>query len=487
MKASVVTAVLLTFATVTLTIFLVASFAVWLTFAAAAILALTTLLYGVRKGRFYKEELKKSRYPLMSFSLVLAPLVSSVFVFFEEFRLLNDWYKPIMLSSFTLVFFTNMLAVPLAVASRRMEEKLEKEPSYLMPVTVIIPAYNEERWIAHCIEAVLEADYPSKEIIVVDDGSTDRTFEIATKYREKGVVVLRKPNGGKASALNYGLLFASGEIIVTIDADTIINRETLKQIVKPFKDPRVVGVAGNVRVVNRVNWLTKNQALEYVTQLNIMRRATSYFGVVQVMPGPLAAFRRGTASTVGKYDKTTVTEDFDLTVKLLKTGGVIQAPSKVYAYTEAPSSLSGFYRQRLRWYRGNTQVLLRHSDALRNPRYGFLNYLIFPLLVIQQLIVPALGVVAIFAAAVIALSGGLGYVLCLYAVFSLLQSLVSLIALDLDDEDVRLVVYAPFAVIGYKHLLDIIALKSVLDVTVLRRKPRWTRAEKTGLQTLMTG
>jgi cellulose synthase/poly-beta-1,6-N-acetylglucosamine synthase-like glycosyltransferase len=187
----------------------------------------------------------------------------------------------------------------------------------------------------------------------------------------------------------------------------------LRNIVKPFMDPHVVGVAGNVKVVNQVNWLTKNQALEYLTQLNIIRRATSFFGAVQVMPGPLAAFRRQQAIQVGRYDRETLTEDFDITVKLQKAGGVIQAPSNAYAYTEAPSKLSSLYKQRLRWYRGNTQVLLRHKDALSNPRYGFLNYLIFPLLVTQQIVAPILGVLAIPAAVMTILAGGAAYVLFL--------------------------------------------------------------------------
>ncbi|MEM4274217.1 MAG: glycosyltransferase family 2 protein, partial [Candidatus Caldarchaeum sp.] len=367
-------------------------------------------------------------------------------------------------------------------ANYSREEKGVAGQTYFPPVSVIVPAYNEEKWIGHCIEALLENDYPSKEIIVVDDGSTDRTYEIASRYVRRGVTVLRKPNGGKASALNYGMLFATGEIIVTVDADSILTRDTLRWIVMPFRDEKVVGVAGNVMVVNRQNWLTKNQALEYVTQLNIARRATSFLGVVQVMPGPLAAFRRSMAATLGGYDRITLTEDFDLTVKLLKTGGVIQAPPGAFAFTEAPARLRDLYKQRLRWYRGNTQVLIRHSDAFRVRRYGRLSQLVFPLMVLQQIVIPVLGVAAIPAAIFIILAGGLGYVLRLFAVFSVLQLCLSLIALDIQDEDVRLGIYAPFAVVGYKHLLDIIALKAVFDILVLRRKPKWTRAEKKGLE-----
>ncbi|MEM2095995.1 MAG: glycosyltransferase family 2 protein [Candidatus Caldarchaeum sp.] len=482
MKATIPTAAVLAFATIILTVFIVSSVAAWLCFVASVLLCVGVMVQSFRKGPFYREEVRKSRYPVLAFLIVLVPLFSSAFIFVEESVRSLDWYRPIMLSSFTILFFINLMALPLALLTKRREESNQDRQPFLIPISVIVPAYNEEKWIGSCIEAILESDYPSKEVIVVDDGSTDRTYEIASRYRDRGVTVLRKPNGGKASALNYGMLFASGSVIVSVDADTIINREALKYLIKSFEDPKVVGVAGNVRVVNRVNWLTKNQALEYITQINIVRRATSFFGVVQVMPGPLAAFRRSYAESVGKYDKATITEDFDITVKLLKTGGVIQSHSKAFAYTEAPSKLSGLYKQRLRWYRGNTQVLLRHRDALRNPKYGHLNLLIFPLLVIQQIIAPTLGVLAIPAAALVIMAGGLGYVLLLLAVFILLQSILSFMALDIEDDDVRQAVYAAFAVVGYKQILDIIALKSVIDVMVLRRKPKWTSAQKDGLK-----
>ena len=486
MKAVYLTAALTIF-TIILTPFIVSSFSVWLVFAASSILCLAVLFYGLRKGRFYREDVRRSRYAFLSYILVATPLASSLFILVEEFNILSEWWRPIMLSSFSIVYLVNLMSVPLAVASKRHEKQMMESKPYIIPVTVIIPAYNEERWIASCIEAVLESDYPSKEIIVVDDGSTDSTYAIASRYASKGVIVLRKPNGGKASALNYGLLFATGEVVVCIDADSIIGRETLKNIVLPFKDPHVVGVAGNVKVVNQVNWLTKNQALEYLTQLNIIRRATSFFGAVQVMPGPLAAFRRRQALQVGRYDRMTLTEDFDITVKLQKAGGVIQAPSNAFVFTEAPSKLSSLYRQRLRWYRGNTQVLLRHKDALSNPRYGFLNYVIFPLLVTQQIVAPVLGVLAIPAAIITVLAGGAAYVLFLILVFSLLQTMLSFTALAIDDEDVRLAIYAPYAVVGYKQILDIFAVKAVFDILVLRRKPKWTRAEKVGLKAISPG
>lgn len=480
MRLSLILTIVTAFATLLLIPFVVGSPSVFWAFVISVIFALVLLIDALVTDGGRRRMLIPSM--VLGYSTVVVPSLATLLVFVEEFNFFRDWYKPIMLSSYAALFLTNLMFLPLAAANYSREEKSVAGQAYFPPVSVIVPAYNEEKWIGHCIEALLENDYPSKEIIVVDDGSTDRTYEIASRYVRRGVTVLRKPNGGKASALNYGMLFATGEIIVTVDADSILTRDTLRWIVMPFRDEKVVGVAGNVMVVNRENWLTKNQALEYVTQLNIARRATSFLGVVQVMPGPLAAFRRSMAATLGGYDRITLTEDFDLTVKLLKTGGVIQAPPGAFAFTEAPARLRDLYRQRLRWYRGNTQVLIRHSDAFRIRRYGRLSQLVFPLMVLQQIVIPVLGVAAIPAAILIILAGGLGYVLRLFAVFSVLQLCLSLIALDIQDEDVRLGVYAPFAVVGYKHLLDIIALKAVFDILVLRRKPKWTRAEKKGLE-----
>ncbi|MEM1948630.1 MAG: glycosyltransferase [Candidatus Caldarchaeum sp.] len=481
MKATILLSGATAFATIVLIPLVVESFAATLSFIASALFCLSFYLYGVLSG-LRKDRPVTERKTLIGFLIAAVPIISAFFIFFEEFNFTRDWYKPIMLSSFTILFLSNMMFLPLSVASYRREEKTTQDQFLGIPVSVIIPAYNEEKSIGPCIEAVLEAEYPNKEIIVVDDGSTDSTYEVASRYAKRGVMVLRKANGGKASALNHGMLFASGDVIVSVDADSIITRDTFKNLLAPFKDPKVVGVAGNVRVVNPVNWLTKNQALEYITQLNIVRRATSYFGVVQVMPGPLSAFRKKEAFTLGRYDRMTLTEDFDLTVKLLKTGGVIQAPAGAFAYTEAPAKLSSLYRQRLRWYRGNLQVLLRHSDAFRVARYGFLTYLVFPLMVIQQIIIPLLGMAAIPAAIIIILNGGIAYVLKLFAVFTILQLLLSITALDMEKEDVRLAVYAPFAVVGYKHILDMIAFKAVVDILLLRRRPKWTSAEKVGLE-----
>lgn len=200
----------------------------------------------------------------------------------------------LLAAALTVEFFSNYLALPLSVYHRYLELNMKFTPITSWPlVTIVVPAHNEEKVIERCIEAILEIDYPKKEVIVVDDGSTDKTYQLASSYRNKGIKVIhRKEAGGKSGALNTGILIANGEIIITCDADSMIGRGALRRIVSRFQDPTVSAVAGNVKVLNRTNLATKLQALEYIVNENIYRRVFDIFGVVPVVPGPLASFRK---------------------------------------------------------------------------------------------------------------------------------------------------------------------------------------------------
>lgn len=162
-------------------------------------------------------------------------------------------------------------------------------------MSIIIPSYNEKSGIGAAIQALQQADYPSdnKEIIVVDDGSTDETYEEATKQADQTVTILQKPNGGKFTALNLGLEHASGEIIVTVDADSLLEKDTLKRIAGSFQnEPSLGAIAGNLTVANQVSFLTKLQELEYIVGIQLFRRAYDIVTTVIVVPGAFGAFRR---------------------------------------------------------------------------------------------------------------------------------------------------------------------------------------------------
>jgi cellulose synthase/poly-beta-1,6-N-acetylglucosamine synthase-like glycosyltransferase len=427
----------------------------------------------------------RGRHAPSAFSIILLllPFIFGAGVAIEGYNVEASPILIIIAVGLTFTFFNNFFVVPLAVFHKIREGIEPSAPPYL--VSIIVPAYNEEKVIARTIEALLEADYPRKEIIVVDDGSTDRTFEIASRYSKLGVKVCHKENGGKSSALNFGLRFARGEIIVTVDADSIVGRDALKEIVKSFRNKNVGAVCGNIKVLNTVNWLTRCQALEYVVSINLFRRAFDLFGAVTVVPGALGAFRRSMLEAGGLYDKDVVTEDFDVTIKTLKSGSIVQASSSAVAYTEAPQTLKDLYRQRIRWYRGNFQTIIKHKDAFTNPRYGYLQRLSFPFIIISMTFLPLAGMAVLASVVIAMINGKYMFVALLYLIFISLQTLISILAIEIDEEDLRLAAYAPFFVVGYKNLIDAFIIKAMLDV-LLKRRVSWTRAERIGLMPAQT-
>jgi len=428
----------------------------------------------------------KSRAKEGSKAINLLPILSTVLPFIFGWLTFHLGYSSlvlaVLLTSLTIEFFSNFLALPLSMYHKYLEDKLARaKMGYWPSVSIIVPAHNEEKVIERCIESLLEVDYPKKEIIVVDDGSSDRTYWLAKKYSVKGVkVIRRKKAGGKSVALNTGMLLAKGEIVVTCDADSLISRTALKAIVRRFQDPTVTAVAGNVKVLNRTNLLTKCQALEYIVNENIYRRVFDIFGVVPVVPGPLAAFRRKALREIGFYDKDTLTEDFDITVKILKAGKVVQALSNAVVYTEAPATWRDFYRQRLRWNRGTFQTLRKHWNVLRHSRFGFVHTLTFPYVLISMLFIPFASIFSIVSL-IYAVFSGYGFqVLYVMAGFILLQATYSLLALQMDDENLKLVVFSPLFVVGYKEIRNFIKIKSFLDVFLLRKEMKWGRIKRVG-------
>ncbi|PYY16659.1 MAG: polysaccharide deacetylase [Acidobacteria bacterium] len=265
------------------------------------------------------------------------------------------------------------------------------DPAFRPPVAVLIPAYNEEKVIERTIRSVLASSYPNLRVIVIDDGSKDRTLEIATsKFQNeigKGrVVVLTKPNSGKAEALNYGLQHVTEDFYVGIDADTVIAREAIGRLIPHFADQSIGAVAGNAKVGNRVNIWTRWQALEYITSQNFERRALDLLGAVTVVPGALGAWRTEVVRQAGAYHVNTVAEDADLTMSILRSGLRVIYEDRALAYTEAPVSARGLMRQRFRWSFGILQAVWKHRGALL--RRGALGWFALPNIVIFQIMLP---------------------------------------------------------------------------------------------------
>ena len=276
-----------------------------------------------------------------------------------------------------------------AVIDRLRKPHSQASPGYNPRVAVLIPAYNEEPVIVRTIRSVLNSDYKNLHVIVVDDGSLDRTAEVAREAYAADIAagrlqVFSQPNGGKASALNYALDRMNEEIYIGIDADTVIAADAISKLIPHFEDPRIGAMAGNAKVGNRVNLWTRWQALEYITSQNFERRALDLFHVVTVVPGAIGAWRTAPVKAAGGYPLNTVAEDADLTMNLLEQGYKVDYEDRALAYTEAPCNVNGLMRQRFRWSFGILQSVWKHRAAfVRNKAMGLFalpNILIFQML-----------------------------------------------------------------------------------------------------------
>jgi peptidoglycan-N-acetylglucosamine deacetylase len=270
-----------------------------------------------------------------------------------------------------------LLAIVVAVFTRRDRLWEDRLPENRQPcdasVTVLVPAFNEEKVIAMTVRSLLDATIADEiEIVVIDDGSTDRTSAVVEEEfaGDRRVRVLCKPNGGKAAALNFGLTQIDAEIVVAIDGDTLLERDAIERLVAPFGDPSVGAVAGKVVVGNRVNLLTRFQALEYAVSQNLDRRAFERFNAIGVVPGAIGAWRRRAVLDAGGYASETLAEDADLTLTLQRRGWRIVSVPDAIALTEAPETLRPLLKQRFRWTFGMLQVAWKHLPALLRPPTG---------------------------------------------------------------------------------------------------------------------
>ena len=233
-------------------------------------------------------------------------------------------------------------------------------------VTVLIPAFNEERVIERSVRQVLASERVELEVIVIDDGSTDATSAVVTTHfaDEPRVRLMTLPNGGKANALNRGLERARGEVVIALDADTQFETTTIARLSRWFVDETLGAVAGNAKVGNRINLVTKWQALEYITAQNLERRALAQLGAMTVVPGAVGAWRKSAIMGVGGYPPDTLAEDQDLTIAVQRAGWAVTYDQHAIAWTEAPQSLRQLAKQRFRWAFGTIQCLWKHKQII---------------------------------------------------------------------------------------------------------------------------
>jgi cellulose synthase/poly-beta-1,6-N-acetylglucosamine synthase-like glycosyltransferase/peptidoglycan/xylan/chitin deacetylase (PgdA/CDA1 family)/spore germination protein YaaH len=309
------------------------------------------------------------------------------FAFFNRFVVAVFFVGDILMSAKLIV--VGVFAVIDRLRKRKSHLPEEFEPQ----VAVVIPAYNEETVIVRTIRSVLQSSYAFLRVIVVDDGSTDRTFDVAREaYRAEiasgRLTVMTKPNAGKAEALNFALQHIHEDFYVGIDADTVIAPDAISKMIPHFADAEIGAVAGNAKVGNRINLWTRWQALEYITSQNFERRALDLFGVVTVVPGAIGAWRTAPVKAAGGYPLNTVAEDADLTMSLLEQGYKVVYEDHALAFTEAPATARGLMRQRFRWSFGILQAVYKHKRAfLKNKAMGLFA---LPNIFIFQIVLPLL-------------------------------------------------------------------------------------------------
>lgn len=285
--------------------------------------------------------------------------------------------------------FVGSLALAQWLRSRR-RERMHAGSAYSPFVSVIVPAFNEELVIASTIRSLLASDYDRYEIIVVDDGSHDGTSRIVSeKFGDNPrVALITIANVGKAEALNTGINQAKGEIVIALDADTLFTPQTIGALAHRFYDPQIGAMAGNAKVGNRTNIVTRWQALEYITSQNMDRRAFASLNCITVVPGAVGAWRKDLLVEAGGFPSDTLAEDQDLTLRIRRLGYKIGYEETAVAWTEAPDRLKTLARQRFRWAYGTLQCMWKHLDALFRPRYGTLGFIAMPNVWIFQILFP---------------------------------------------------------------------------------------------------
>ncbi len=367
-----------------------------------------------------------------------------------------------------LAFRSVLLGIFAPIQARRARRAGPQQPPPGLTVSVVVPGYNEETVIVRTVRSLLEQEPPILEVVCVDDGSTDRTLAVLHEAFDgnERVRIFGKVNGGKSSALNLGFGEARGEVVVALDSDTIFTPDTVARLCAPFADPRVAAVAGNAKVGNRVNRLTRWQALEYVTAQNLERRAWDLLGAVPVVPGAVGVWRRAAVLEAGGFHEDTLAEDTDLTLRLISAGHRIVYAEHALAYTEAPETARALLKQRFRWTFGVLQACWKHKGKLFRPSGGVLGWLILPAFVVYQFFVPLLAPLVDFLLVVSLLRGRPGETLGYYLLFFAVDLAMCCVAVALEGEDFGLLLGLFVQRVAYRQLLWVALVKSLWSALI---------------------
>ena len=364
---------------------------------------------------------------------------------------------------------------PLVAAPRRSR--------YWPGVSVVVPAHNEELGIAATLRSLVATGYPDLDIVVVDDGSTDRTAAVVARLGLPQVRLVRQANAGKPAALNAGIRLARHDILVLADADTVFEPGAVRALVAPFATARrstVGAVSGNAKVGNRRGLLGRWQHIEYVVGFNLDRRMYDILQCMPTVPGAIGAFRREALEAVGGVSADTLAEDTDLTMAICRAGWRVIYVPDACAWTEAPGTLGQLWRQRFRWCYGTMQAMWKHRGAVRESgAAGMLGRRGLPYLLAFQVLLPLLAPIIDIAALYAVVVTRSPELLYAWLGFMALQLLAAAYAFRLDGEPLRPLWSLPLQQIVYRQLMYLVVIQSVASALYGLRLP-WQGIRRTG-------
>jgi cellulose synthase/poly-beta-1,6-N-acetylglucosamine synthase-like glycosyltransferase/peptidoglycan/xylan/chitin deacetylase (PgdA/CDA1 family) len=352
---------------------------------------------------------------------------------------------------------------------------------YAPSVAVIVPAYNEEVGIERSVRSIATNDFPDFEVLVVDDGSTDRTAQLVGALELDNVRLIRRDNAGKAGALNTGIELSDAEIVVMVDGDTLFEPNTILNLVAPFADEDVAAVAGNTKVGNRRGLLGCWQHIEYVIGFNLDRRMYDVLQATPTVPGAVGAFRRDILAEVGGVPADTLAEDTDLTLAIGRTGRRVVYAETARAWTEAPATLGALWRQRYRWSFGTMQAVFKHRGAIlsRDRRQRRIGRRALPYMLLFQIALPvAAPLIDLFSLYGLFFTGAVRAGI-IWAAFNLLQLAIGVYAFKLDREPLRPLWVLPLQQFVYRQLMYLVIIESSISA-IQGARSGWRHIPRTG-------
>jgi cellulose synthase/poly-beta-1,6-N-acetylglucosamine synthase-like glycosyltransferase/peptidoglycan/xylan/chitin deacetylase (PgdA/CDA1 family) len=390
------------------------------------------------------------------------------------------WVLLLIVGGLTLARTLVLFGFAVRHARRRRAPTWSWGPPVVEPVSVIVPAYNERETIAAAVRSLALSAHRGVEVVVVDDGSTDGTGDVVAALKLGNVRLVRVPPGGKSTALDTGMALASHDLIVMVDADTVVEPDSIHRLVQPFGDPAVGAVAGNVKVGNRRGIIGRWQHIEYVIGFNLDRRLYDTLGCIPTVPGALGAFRRTAVDQAGWMPHDTLAEDTDLTMALHRAGWRVVYEESARAFTEAPSTFSQLWKQRYRWSYGTMQAIWKHRHAVveggpsgRFGRRGLPMITLFT--VVLPLLAPLLDLLAVYGVLFLnrweALIGWLAILV--------VQAVTAILAFRLDREPLRPLWALPLQQLAYRQVMYLVLVHSALTA-VSGGRLGWQKLRRSG-------